>query len=167
MLKTSEMVYKKGLAVQIRGIEERAGEYHGDLDYSLTLHFKSKNAIANACKILGFRLGNKSALQKRFDLGYKSQDVRISRSAESVLNLTFGYKYHVGPRGYVYDYVNEYEGVHFSVRIDPRDVYSKAERKYLDVLMGPTASCNYSLEEYLEDVKNQLENGNIVYCNHI
>lgn len=163
---TNKLVYKRGLAVQIRGIEERAGEYHGEEEkMMLTLHFNSKNAINNASKILGYRLGrDKKGLITNFERGYKKHDVYLDSRDVWALSIYFKFKFHIGSSGYTYEYNNDYSGARFHERVNPRDIFKGVNQRSLETYLGTVADSRGTFEEYLESVLKRIDGGHFIYC---
>lgn len=163
---SKKLVYKRGLAVELRGIEERAGEYHIESDkMKLTLHFSSKNAINNASRILGYKLlRTRKDLIALFERGYKKHDVYLDSMDVSALSIYFKFKFHIGAEGYHYNYHNYYSDARFSEKVNPKDIFKGISKRSLDTYLGTVADGDITFGEYLQSVLERIDEGHFIYC---
>lgn len=158
-----ELVYKKGLAIVLTQIEEEASEYKEDRNYGLRLYFKSKNAINNACKILGYKLDKKRTVEA-FERGRNGFDVYLDSMAYYILQSTFGASPHIGGDGYYFSYNNHYSDNRLSERVNPKNIFDNIDERSLETYLGSCANSDGNFRDYLEGVLARLESGSIYYC---
>lgn len=163
---TKELVYKKGLAVVIDGVEETAGEYRSNWKTTLRLYFKSKNAISNASKILGYRLDKKRTIEA-FEKGRNGFEITLDSETAWALNMFFGYKEHIGRNGYQYLYSNDYSGCRVHERINPCNIFRGISERTLATHLGSCADSHGTFKEYLESVLSKINKGQTYYCPNI
>ncbi|MCQ4925052.1 hypothetical protein NE686_18265 [Tissierella carlieri] len=160
---TKELVYKKGLAVVIKEVEETASEYRSDWKTTLMLYFKSKNAITNASKILGYKLDKKRAIEA-FDKGKNGFQVTLDGETAWILQTTFGYKDHIGKNGYLFIYSNDYSDSRINERVNPPDIFKGISESTLEKSIGSCADSHGTFKEYLESILVKINKGSICYC---
>lgn len=160
---TKELVYKKGLAVVRVSVEEVAGEYRSSWNTTLRLYFKSKNAINNASKILGYKLDKKSTTEA-FEKGRNGFEVSLDGNTAWMLNSIFGYKEHIGRNGYIFNYINDYTSKRVSARINPNDIYKGMDERTLDINLGSCADSYGTFKDYLDSVIYNINAGTVYYC---
>ncbi|MCK9470676.1 MAG: hypothetical protein M0Q88_02855 [Bacilli bacterium] len=163
---TKALEYKKGLAVVIEEVEEISGEYRSSWKTTIRLYFKSKNAITNASKILGFKLDKKRTLED-YERGKNGFRVNIDGETEWVLKTIFGYKDHIAQSGYFFSYFNEHSGNRIHKRINPSDIYKGITERELDMNLGSTANGNGTFKMYLDMIIEKINKGQINYCSNI
>lgn len=163
------MVYKKGLAVVIEEVIQEGSEYDCKHEVVIRLYFKSKNAINNASKILGYKLDKKRTVEA-FERGKNGFSVRLDSQTEFVLKTYFGYKNHINKSGFYYSYQNHYSDSRVSGRIYVKNII-KPEKRYegfdlydLETSLGSVADSNGTFKMYLDELARRIEVGQIIYC---
>lgn len=163
MKSKKELVYKKGLAVQILEVEETASEYSQDCNYKMKLFFKSKNAISKACSILGYKLDKKRATEA-FLRGRNGFEVNMDAHTYFVIEKTFECIGHIGRYGYRYYFNNHYTSRRVSEIVNPVDIYRGISEDTLDINLGSCANSEGTFKEALENVLKNIDEGRLYYC---
>lgn len=165
----NEMVYKKGLAVVVEEVIQQGTEYDQSHETVVKLFFKSKNAINNACKILGYKLNKKKTIQA-FERGMNGFVVRLDSQTEFALKVYFDYKNHIGRNGFYFNYQNHYSDSRVSGRIyaknilDLKNRYAGFDLYDLETSLGSVADSDGTFKNYLDRLADMLEEGYIIYC---
>ena len=168
-MKEMQMVYKKGLAVVVEKVIHEGSEYDCKHEVVIRLYFKSKNAINNASKILGYKLDKKSTIEA-FKKGKNGFSVRIDSHTEFVLKTFFGYKNHIDKNGFYYSYQNHYSDERVAGRINAKYIldlktrYNGFDLYNLETSLGSVADSNGTFKMYLDELANRIKEGQIIYC---
>lgn len=163
---TKELVYKKGIAIVLLAEEETASEYSGECKYRVELYFKSKNAISNAARILGYKLERKKTLES-YVRGRNGFIVDLNEDDMYELKAFFQCKNHIGGGGYYYSYENHYSDTRIHQRINPSNIFHGIDDRVLETGLGSCADSTGTFGEYLSSIVNKIEAGIIYYCPNI
>lgn len=161
-----ELVYKKGLAVVINGIEENASEYDSGRDYKVTLYFSTKTAIGKVAKIVGYKLDKKRTLEG-YEKGNKKVNLYLDSQSFWILQREFEFKYHIGRGGYSFYYMNHYSDNSLNERVNPGEPFKNISEYTLDTYLGSCAGGNGTFKEHIQYVLDGIEKGEIYYCPYL
>jgi hypothetical protein len=154
-------VYVDGLAVELIGINDLAGEFSQfHLDYAVTLWVKNEETLKKVCDAIGsWKLRFESAVNSlRF--GTHNFDIVFTDKELKAFSRVFNFKLHIPSTGVSYTYKNMYSKQSYCVKFG-YPYFDLPFNMEFDYWTGSIAE-GRSLYDFVDEIKNSLTRGTAV-----